>query len=179
MKLKLLIGPAALIALSLVPPSASAQMDCSQNTCVQSQTTLVYDSASGTVDAYTTAATDYQTASYYNLCVNIAILQVNQQSPYIRDWPIVLPSTTPSTCSGAVTYTSINGSAPTAPGQQYFGYGLAQLFVVYTYAQGRAATAESTVATVIGTMPKVSATYREATPPRAIGPLSRIAFLSQ
>jgi len=109
-------------------PAAHAQVgDCPENTCVESQTSLVYNPQTNTMDAFTTATTDYTTSYWYDLCVNLAVMRVN--GPYVVNWDILLPSLTPSPCvSGAVELEEY-GSVAATPGRQYFAEGLVELYV--------------------------------------------------
>jgi len=127
------IGFATLIAACLLlSPAVHAQVEgCPSSICVGSQTSLVFNPQTGMVDAFTSATTDYTTASWYNLCVNLAVLEVN--GPSVVNWTILLPSATPSYCSPGSVENDQSGSVAATPGRQYFAQGLAQLFVYYTY----------------------------------------------
>jgi hypothetical protein len=133
MRANRLFGPAlALAACLLFLPTARAQVgDCPYSTCVESQTSLVYNPQTNMMDAFTTAKTDYSTASWYDLCVNLAVMRVN--TPLVVNWDILWPSTTPSSCVSGAVQLELPGSVAATPGRQYFAEGLAELHVYRTY----------------------------------------------
>lgn len=83
------------------------------------------------MDAFTTATTDYTTSYWYDLCVNLAVMRVN--GPYVVNWDILWPSTTPSTCSTGVVEISESASVAATPGRQYFAERLVELHVYFAY----------------------------------------------
>ncbi len=86
------------------------------------------------MDAFTSATTDYITASEYSLCANLAVLRINPNSSYVSTWQVVLASTTPTTCQNGAAEIDLAGSVPSAgPTVEYFADGLAQLNLYFTY----------------------------------------------
>ena len=112
-----LVGLAIAFAACLLVPAAHAQDvgDCPDNTCVESQTSLVYNPQTNTMDAYTSATTDYNTSYWYDLCVNLAIVRLN--GPYFANETVLLPSHTPPICYSAVPEMDDEGSVAATPGR--------------------------------------------------------------
>lgn len=77
-----LLCPALALAVSLLfLPMAGAQVDgCPVDKCVESETSHVFDPQTNRMDAFSTATTDYNTAYWYDLCVNLAVVRLN--GPY-------------------------------------------------------------------------------------------------
>jgi hypothetical protein len=92
---------------------------------------LVFNPSTNTMDAFTTATTDYTTSYWYDLCVNLAVMRVN--GPYVVNWDILWPSTTPSSCVSGAVELEDSASVAATPGRQYFAEGLVELYVFYTY----------------------------------------------
>lgn len=125
----------ALALLVCLPfaPAARAQVEgCPEDNCVESETTLVFNPQTSTVDAYTTATTDYTTSYWYDLCVNLAVVRLN--GPYLVNETVLRPSLTPAPCvSGASQLEMSYEDVPTNPGRQYAAFGLAELHVYFEY----------------------------------------------
>lgn len=124
-----------LAAAAFLAPVALAQgpEGCPDSVCVASQTSLVYNQTYQTMDAFTSATTDYATAASYDLCVNLSISRVN--GPYVVNWTTLLPSATPPYCAGEVVELEQSGSVVATPGRQYFAAGYAQLYIFITYSE--------------------------------------------
>lgn len=129
-----LIGSAILLASSclLAPPANAQSGACPGATCVVSQTWLVPGN-NNTMDVYTTATQDYYTTFFYGLCINFDVLQVNGPASNAQNWPIIVPSMTPTACypitQGFVQW-EYSATFNTTPGTQYWANGYASLAAI-------------------------------------------------
>ena len=55
--------------------------------------------------------------------------------PYVVNWDILWPSTTPSSCVSGAVELEDSASVAATPGRQYFAEGLVELYVFYTYSE--------------------------------------------
>lgn len=133
MRANLLFGPAMVLAACFIAaPAAHAQVEgCPESDCVESQTSLVFNAQTNMMDAFTTATTDYTTSYWYDLCANLAVVQLN--GPYLVNETVLLPSLTPAPCVSGAVELDLSGSVPTIPGRQYAAFGSAELHVFFQY----------------------------------------------
>lgn len=112
-------------------PAARAQVEgCPENSCVESETSLVFNPQTNQMDAFTTATTDYTTSYWYDLCVDLAVGRLN--GPYLVNATNLLPSGYP-VCVGGAVQLETSGSVAATPGRQYYAVGLAELHVYFEY----------------------------------------------
>lgn len=134
-----LVGSSVLIAgCCLLPPPARAQQGCPVGSpCVTSQTWLV-SGDNNIMDVYTEATQDLDSAFYYAICINLAVLQVNPANPLVSTWQVPVHSTPLPYCTSSAGYPAIGsdttdyGPIPWAtftatPGYLYYAYGLGEL----------------------------------------------------
>lgn len=127
-----LVLPVLLLAgLLFSLPVAHAQVEgCPESVCVESQTSLVYNPQTNTMDAFTSATTDYSTAYWYDLCVDLAVMRLN--GPYFVNATMLLPSGLPACQTGAISMEE-SGSVAATPGRQCSASGLAELHAYFQY----------------------------------------------
>jgi hypothetical protein len=135
MRANLSLFPFLILSATLFfSPVARAEVDgCPETNCVESYTSLVLNEQTNMMDAYTSAKTDYNTAYWYDLCVNLAIVRLN--GPYLVNETVLLRSLTPSPCTSGGAELDMSGSVPaTPPGRQFAAFGSAELHVYFEYA---------------------------------------------
>lgn len=121
----------ALAVCLLFERAAHAQVEgCPEDNCVESETSLVFNSETNMMDAFTTATTDYTTSYWYDLCVDLAVGRLN--GPYLVNATNLIPSGYPMCVPGAIQLER-SGSVAATPGRQYHAVGLAELRVYFEY----------------------------------------------
>ena len=128
-----LLGPILVLTVCFfIVPMARGQVDgCPESNCVQSQTSLVFNPQTSMMDAFTSATTDYSTAYWYEVCVDLAVVRLNGHN--LANETVVFPSFTPPACVSGSVEAETSASVAATPGRQYAAFGSGELHVYFEY----------------------------------------------
>lgn len=130
----MVLRSAAVLCAGAAAAEAQLLQYCPENTaCVESVTSMNYDEGAGTVNAFTTATADYNTAFFYEVCASLAILRYDGAPPY--GWSVPMPMV--SACAGAgspgYNQVTIVGQVVAYPGFDFGATGGAYVNAYFTY----------------------------------------------